>query len=141
MNKYKQIEDELNKEALRMLAYIREDYFNYMSSKNKTKINKLISDRRIVSVDEGTCILGENTLAHGGRTLKDGKIHFYPEASKADTYEGIIMQCKKLLPHECFHYFIQPDNIKFNSDKEERMAEFYTEGLVEKETRKFLQWH
>lgn len=141
MKKYKLVESELNSEAIRVLSFIKEDYYKFMSNKNKEKIDRLIKEESVVVVDEGISNFNDNTLAHGGRTLNDGKIHFYPDATAIKSYEKILETCKKLLPHECFHYFIQPDNIKFNSDKAEKMAHFYTEGLVEKEARKFSERH
>lgn len=136
---YKWIEESLNREANKILLQIKEDYYNKMSNQKKITLDELIKNNLVVIVNRGTNRL--NTFAHGGRTLKDGKIHFYPDIRKFKSNEEIVEGATKILPHECFHYFIQPNFQPFSDTLENEMASFYTEGLVEKETRKFCKRH
>ena len=137
---YKLVEDILNEEAIKIMKLIKDDYYGYMSDNKKSLIDDLIANEKIVIINKGENSFGDNTFAHGGRALKDGKIHFYPDVRNLDTQETID-KAKGILPHECFHYFIQPDNINIRSRIEIEMANFYTEGLVEKESRKFCKSH
>lgn len=137
---YSLVEEKLNKEAKKIILLIKKDYYCYMSPKKKQTLEDLIINGQIVIVNQGVSHFNDNTLAHGGRSLGDGKIHFYPDVRDFDTEEAIEI-CKKILPHECFHYFIQPDGFKIDDELEKEMASFYTEGLVEKETRKFCEQH
>ena len=138
---YELLESKLNEEARKILLLIKQDYYSYFGKKKKELIDNLINSEKIVVVDKGAFHYNDNTLAHGGRALGDGKIHFYPDSRNFDSLEDAFNKCKKILTHECFHYFIQPDNIKFSTVSELRMAHFYTEGLVEKESRKFYERH
>lgn len=141
MINYDLLEKSLNNEAKAILRIIKRDYYNSMSKNKKSIIDTLLEEEKIVIVNRGVSIFKDKTLAHGGRTLKDGKIHFYPDVREWQSNEQILEKLKKILPHECFHYFIQPDNLKLNTKIEKEMAAFYTEGLVEKETRKFCKKH
>lgn len=141
MINYELSEQILNAEAKKIIYMIKEDYYDNMSNHKKKVINDLLESNQIVLVNKGISIFKDNTLAHGGRALKDGKIHFYPDARKFKSDEEMIEKCKAILPHEIFHYFIQPDNLKLNTQIEREMASFYTEGLVEKEARKFCKRH
>ena len=134
------VEEKLNEEAKKILLLIKEDYYSYMSIKNKSVIDNLIEIGKIVVVNEGISHFNDNTLAHGGRSLRDGKIHFYPDVRGFDTQEA-VEKCKKILLHECFHYFIQPNEKELEDDLEKEMASFFVEGLVEKESRKFYENH
>lgn len=136
---YNLIEERLNEEAKKILLLIKKDYYSYMSAEKKQILDELI-DGQIVIVNQGISHFNDNTLAHGGRALNDGRIHFYPDARNFSTEEAIEV-CKKLLPHECFHYFIQPDKLRTDNELEEEMASFYTEGLIEKESRIFCERH
>ncbi len=135
------IELELNKKVKEILILIKEDYYQYMSHAKKKVMDDLLQSDKVVIVNQGRSHFNDNTLAHGGRALKDGKIHFYPDVRSFQTNEEVINKCKAILLHECFHYFIQPDFMKLPTGKENEMASFYTEGLVEKETRKFYEKH
>ncbi len=130
----------LNKEAKRILNQIKIDFYDKMSDKKKALINSLIESEKIIIVDNGICPLGRNILAHGGRAKGDGKIHYYPDSREFESDEDMIEECSGILAHEVFHYFIQPDAIDIDDDYRE-MASYYTEGLVEKETRKFCMRH
>ena len=138
---YYLLEDTLNKYALKILMIIKNDYYDFMSESKKKEIDSLIENKDIVIVNKGKSKFNDNTLAHGGRTLKDGKIHFYPEARRFGSNEEMINKCKKILPHEIFHFFLQPDKIRFKDVLIKEMAMFYTEGLVERETRIFCKNH
>ena len=140
MINHKLLEKWLNDEAKKILLLIKEDYYQYMCDEKKDLIDSLI-DSEIVIVNQGRSIFRDNTLAHGGRSLKDGKMHFYPDVRNYESEEEAFEKCKRILPHECFHYFLQPDKIRFSDEFDEKMARYYTEGLVEKETRKFHQKH
>lgn len=141
MKDYNYIETKLNEEANKIVVLIKGDYYKYMSLEKKQLIDNLIKSKKIVIVNQGPSHFKDNTLAHSGRALNDGKIHFYPDVRNFKTMDEIIENCKQILPHECFHYFIQPDKINFENKLEKEMANFYTEGLVEKETRKFCERH
>ena len=136
---YKSVQEKLNEEAKKILLLIKKDYYSYMSDEKKQILDELI-DGQIVIVNQGTSHFNDNTLAHGGRALNDGKIHFYPDVRNFTTEEAIEV-CKGILPHECFHYFIQPDKLRYGSELEKEMSSFYTEGLVEKEARVFFERH
>lgn len=141
MVNYSLVEEKLNENARQILLFIKNDYYSYMSPKKRQELNDLISSEQIVVVNKGISHFKDNTLAHGGRALNDKKIHFYPDVRKFNTGEAIAT-CRKLLPHECFHYFIQPDaQVDFKEKIEKEMASFYVEGLVEKEARKFYERH
>ena len=141
MANYKNIEERLNFEAKKIIALIKEDFYQYMNDYKKQLIDSLI-DSDIVVVNQGQNIFNDNTLAHGGRARKDGKIHFYPDVREFESDEEIIDTCKKIILHECFHYFLQPDRVEHNSSElEKEMLHYYTEGLVEKEARKFYEKH
>ena len=137
---YNLVEEKLNEEAKKILLLIKKDYYSYMSPKKKQILDDLIDNKQIVMVNQGVSHFNDNTLAHGGRALNDGRVHFYPDVRGFDTKEA-IETCKRLLPHECFHYFIQPDKEKLKDELDKKMASFYTEGLVEKEARKFCERH
>ena len=134
------VEEKLNEEAKKILLLIKNDYYDNMSLKMKQVLDDLIDSRKIVIVNKGRSHFNDNTLAHGGRTLKDGKIHFYPDARGFNTQEAID-KCKKIVLHECFHYFIQPNELELKTELEKEMASFFVEGLVEKESRKFYENH
>lgn len=141
MINYKLIEEELNLEAKKILLLIKEDYYKYMNEEKQKRIDILI-ESNIVVVNQGQSIFKDNTLAHGGRALKDGKIHFYPDVRKFESNDEAVNKCKKILLHECFHYFLQPDKVEHNvSELEDKMLHYYTEGLVEKESRIFHERH
>ena len=140
MIKYDKVERKLNEQVKTILILIKNDYYIFMSPAKRKVLDELISCEQIVVVNKGISHFRDNTLAHGGRALKDGKIHFYPDVRNFNTDEA-IEYCIKILPHECFHYFIQPDNIKLQNRLEKEMANFYTEGLVERETRIFGERH
>ena len=138
---YKLIEEKLNFEAKKILLLIREDYYEYMNDEKKELIDSLI-ESNVVLVNQGQSIFKDNTLAHGGRALKDGKTHFYPDVRNSEDNEETINKCKKILLHECFHYFLQPDkNGNRINELETEMLHYYTEGLVEKESRIFYERH
>ena len=137
---YNLVEKDLNKKVKKIILLIKNDYYCYMSPRKKQILEDLIINEQIVIVNQGISHFNDNTLAHGGRALMDDKIHFYPDVRGFNTKEA-IETCGKILPHECFHYFIQPDNINIRSRIEIEMANFYTEGLVEKESRKFCKSH
>ena len=138
MTNYVSIEEQLNEEAKRILVLIKKDYYNVMSEEKREVLDSLLNGQ-VVIVNQGVSIFNDNTLAHGGRTLRDRKVHFYPDVREFNSDEEIIGTCKRLLPHECFHYFIQPDAIRLKDNLEKEMASFYTEGLVEREARKFSE--
>ena len=138
---YDLLERQLNEEVNKILVLIKEDYYDNMSDTKKEVLENLLRSDKVVIVNKGVSKFNDNTLAHGGRTLRDGKIHFYPDVREFDSNEGMIEKCRRLLPHECFHYFIQPDELEFNSEFEIEMARFYTEGLIEREARRFFQRH
>ena len=138
MTNYKLVEKQLDDEAKRILILIKKEYYGNMS-KEKRKVLDSLLNGQVVIVNQGVSIFADNTLAHGGRTLRDGKIHFYPDVREFNSEEEIVATCKRLLPHECFHYFIQPDEIRLRSELEKEMASFYTEGLVEREARKLSE--
>lgn len=138
---YALIERKLNEEVNKILVLIKEDYYDNMSDTKKEKLENLLKNDKVVMVNKGVSKFNDNTLAHGGRTLRDGKIHFYPDVREFASNEETIEKCRRLLPHECFHYFIQPDELEFHSEFEMEMASFATEGLVERETRRFAQRH
>ena len=140
MINYELVEIELNERAHRILLWIKKDYYEKMSPKKQKVLDDLIKSDKVVSVDKGVSTFNDKTLAHGGRTLRDGKIHFYPDVRNLKSDVEAIEICARLLPHECFHYFIQPDEIQLDSRLEE-MVSFYAEGLVEKEARKFCGIH
>ena len=140
---YEELEKELNEEAKKILLLIKEDYYRYMSEKNRKLVDSLLESNNVV-VNHGDSIFKDDTFAHGGRALKDGKIHFYPDVREFLSNEVLLKKCKSLLPHEIFHFFLQPDAlIKFDKaeGKKKKMAEAYTEGLVEREARMFCQKH
>ncbi len=141
MYDYAYIELELNKKVKEILSLIKEDYYQYMSHVKKKVVDDLLQSDKVVIVNQGRSHFNDNTLAHGGRALKDGKIHFYPDVRSFQTNEEVINKCGAILLHECFHYFIQPDFMKLPTAIENEMASFYTEGLVEKESRKFYEKH
>lgn len=138
MTNYVSIEEQLNEEAKRILVLIKKDYYNVMSEEKKKILDNLLNGQ-VVIVSRGTSKFKDNTLAHGGRALGDGKVHFYPDVRNFESDKEIVGTCKRLLPHECFHYFIQPDAIRLEDNLEKEMASFYTEGLVEREARKFSE--
>lgn len=140
MVNYELLEQTLNAELKKILNLIKEDYYSSMSEKKKQVLDSLLKSDNI-KVNNGISKLGEKNFAHGGRALKDGKIHFYPDSRKFASSKELEEKCKRLLPHEIFHYFIQPDDLKLNTNLEREMASFYTEGLVEKEARKFCERH
>ena len=142
ISQYEELEEKLNEEAKKILFLIKQDYYTYMSEKKKALINMLIERDNIV-VNQGVSIYKDNTFAHGGRTLRDDKIHFFPDVRNFMSNDELLVKCKNLLPHELFHFFLQPDEIKFykTERKKKIMAEAYTEGLVEKETRRFCKRH
>lgn len=141
MFEYELLEKELNEEVKKILLLIKQDYYDTFSNKKKELIDNLIECDKVVIVNQGISHFNDNTLAHGGRSLGDGKIHFYPDARNFKSPQEAFDICKKLLPHECFHYFLQPDAIEFTDEHEKDIAHFYTEGLVEKETRIFCEKH
>lgn len=140
MINYGLIQENLNIEGNKILLLIKEDYYQYMNDEKKQLIDRLIN-LDIVVVNQGESIFKDDTLAHGGRALKDGKVHFYPDVRNFESDEEIIDKCKKILLHECFHYFLQPDKVKCNSKLGQKILHYYTEGLVEKEARKFYERH
>lgn len=135
------MEEQLNEEVNKILVLVKEDYYDNMSNEKKKVLDNLLKSDKVVIVNQGVSKFNDNTLAHGGRTLRDGKIHFYPDVRRFDSNEEAVEKCKKILPHECFHYFIQPNELEFYNSYEEKIASFYTEGLVEKEARNFSQRH
>ena len=135
------LEKRLNTKAKEILNLIKKDYYYKFSEEKKKTMDELLMAEKVVIVNHGKSQTGDNTLAHGGRALKDGKIHFYPDVRNFKTDEAAFDKCSGLLPHELFHYFLQPDNIKLEANLEKEMASFYTEGLIEKETRKFCRKH
>ena len=141
MFEYELLENQLNEEVKKILLLIKQDYYDTFSNKKKKLIDNLIEYDKVVIVNQGISHFNDNTLAHGGRSLGDGKIHFYPDARKFKSLQEAFVTCKKILPHECFHYFLQPDAIEFTNEHEKEMAHFYTEGLVEKEARIFCKKH
>ena len=140
MTNYKIIEDRLNIEGKKILTLIKADYYKYMNDEKKQLIDRLIVSN-IVVVNQGQSKFKDNTLAHGGRALKDNKVHFYPDVRNFKSEEEAIDRCKKILLHECFHYFLQPDRVKSDSKLGKEILNYYTEGLVEKEARKFYERH
>lgn len=140
MLEYEVVEKKLNEEARKIILLIKGDYYHYMSTKIRQVLEDLLANGQIVVVNKGISHFKDNTLAHGGRALKDGKIHFYPDVRGFDT-EKAIEVCTRRLPHECFHFFIQPDNIRIENQLAREMAGFYTEGLVEREARRFCARH
>ncbi len=138
---YELLQNQLNVEAVKILYLIKNDYYKYMSEQKKALIDNLINKKQIVVVNKGLSKSGSNLLAHGGRSLKDDKIHYYPDARGFESNEEAFEKCVRILPHELFHYFLQPDDLHFEDKKEQEMAMFYTEGLVERETRKFIKKH
>ena len=141
MFEYELLEKELNEEVKKILLLIKQDYYDTFSNNKKKLIDNLIECDKVVIVNQGICHFNDNTLAHGGRALRDGNIHFYPDARKFKSSQEAFDKCKKLLIHECFHYFLQPDALEFTDEYEKEMAHFYTEGLVEKEARIFHEKH
>lgn len=141
MTNYQLIEEKLNEKSKAILLLIKQDYYNQMSDDIRQRLDDLIRCDRVVIVNSGKSVFGDDTVAHGGRTLGDGKIHFYPDVRESRTEDETIEEFAKLLPHECFHYFIQPDELAFDSELEKEMARFYTEGAVEKEAREFCNRH
>lgn len=141
MEKYDLLEQKLNEEAKKILTQIKNDYYEKMSAQKKECLDNLIQTEKVVIVDRDLRDSDKHTLAHGGRGRKDGKIHYYPNSRNFHTYEAMVEKCQGILPHEIFHYFIQPDNMNFDTRIESEMANFYTEGLVEKEARKFCENH
>lgn len=138
---YNLLEEQLNEEVKKILALIKKDYDANMSDTKKEVLENLLRSDKVVVVNQGVSKFNDNTLAHGGRALRDGKIHFYPDTSEIQSDEEMTEKCKQILPHECFHYFIQPDELEFHSKFEMEMARFYTEGLVEREARRFASRH
>ena len=138
---HKSLEEKLNNEAKHILTLIKSDYYDFMSPRKKYVLDRLLESDDIVVVNQGKCSFDETIIAHGGRALKDGKIHFYPDCRKFSSDSELIDKCMSLLPHEIFHYFLQPDRIKFEKDSDRELARFYTEGLVEREARKFCENH
>lgn len=141
MFEYELLEKQLNEDVKKILLLIKQDYYDTFSDKKKELIDNLIECDKVVIVNQGICHFNDNTLAHGGRALRDEKIHFYPDARKFKSSQEAFDKCKKLLIHECFHYFLQPDALEFTDEYEKEMAHFYTEGLVEKEARIFHEKH
>ena len=141
MFEYELLEKQLNEDVKKILLLIKQDFYDTFSDKKKELIDNLIECDKVVIVNQGISHFNDNTLAHGGRALKDGKIHFYPDARSFESFQDALDTCKKILPHECFHYFLQPDAIEFTNKHVKEMAHFYTEGLVEKETRIFCEKH
>lgn len=135
------LEESLNNEAEKILLIIKEDYFENMSERKKEVMKSLLNEDKVVLVNKGTSIFKDNTLAHGGRVLKDGKIHFYPDTRDFASEQEKKKKCLRILPHEIFHFFLQPDAVELDSEREIEMARFYTEGLVERETRRFCENH
>ena len=135
------LENQLNEEVKKILILIKEDYYDTLSTEKKSLLDDLLKSDTVVIVNQGISKFNDNTLAHGGRTLADGKVHFYPDTRKFKSFQEALDTCKKLLPHECFHYFIQSDKLDFTNRLEDEMAHFYTEGLVEKEARSFYEKH
>ena len=138
---HKSLEEKLNNEAKHILTLIKSDYYDFMSPRKKYVLDRLLESDDIVVVNQGKCSFDETIIAHGGRALKDGKIHFYPDCRKFSSDSELIDKCMSLLPHEIFHYFLQPDRIKFEKDSDRELARFYTEGLVEREARIFCKNH
>lgn len=139
MVNYKELEKRLNDEAIRILLLVKSDYYQYMGENAKKTMDSLLESKQVINVNTGLSKFEDNTLAHGGRALEDGKIHFYPDTRNYETTELAFEKCVSILPHEIFHYFIQPDRIIEREARE--LADFYTEGIVEKETRKFCKRH
>ncbi len=136
------LEAKLNEEARKILALIKNDYYQFFSDKKREVIDSYLNGEKVVIVNRGVSIYRDNTIAHGGRTLGDGKIHFYPDVRDYSSTEEAFEKCKGLLPHECFHFFIQPDDLDYKEEDPRRpIAGYYTEGLVEKEARKFYEKH
>lgn len=135
------LKESLNNDARIILTLIKEDYYSFMSDEKRRVLDELLASPEIVIVDKGLRGPDDNTLAHGGRGKKDGKIHYYPDSRHFDSDTEMIEKCRSILPHEIFHYFLQPDAIKLRRGPEREMANYYTEGLVEKETRKFIARH
>ena len=79
MTNYDLVEKQLDDEAKRILMLIKEDYYSSMSKAKRKVLDSLLKGQ-VVIVNQGTSIFSDSTLAHGGRTLGDGKIHFYPDA-------------------------------------------------------------
>ena len=111
MINYKLLEQILNIEAKKIIYMIKEDYYDSMSDSKKKVLDSLLENNQIVSVNQGISKFRDNTLAHGGRTLKDGKIHFYPDTREFKSDEEMLEKCKAILPHEIFH-FIFPSSFK-----------------------------
>lgn len=139
MVNYKELEKRLNDEAIRILLLVKSDYYQYMGENAKKTMDSLLESKQVINVNTGLSKFEDNTLAHGGRTLEDGKIHFYPDTRNYETTELAFEKCVSILPHEIFHYFIQPDRTTTRETR--KLAGFYTEGIVEKETRKFCKRH
>ena len=141
MPNYELLKENLNKDAKIILMLIKEDYYQYMSTEKKKVLDDLLASPEIVIVDKGLKEPDDRTLAHGGRGKNDGKIHYYPDSRQFDSEEEMLEKCRSILPHEIFHYFLQPDAINLTARTDREMANFYTEGLVEKETRRFIKNH
>lgn len=135
------LEKTLNEEGKKILSLIKNDYYSFMSDKKRKVLDDLLDSDKFVIINNGFSDLGRKVFAHGGRAKRDGKIHFYPDSREFNSDEEIIEKCLRLLPHEIFHFFIQPDNLRFETGSEKEMANFYTEGLVERETRRFCEKH
>ena len=82
MFEYELLEKQLNEDVKKILLLIKQDYYDTFSDKKKELIDNLIEYDKVVIVNQGISHFNDNTLAHGGRALGDGKIHFYPDARK-----------------------------------------------------------
>ena len=140
---YSLLEKKLNIEALTILHLIKKDYYKVMSERKKKTLdgltNALINNKKIVIVNRGTN--KDKVIAHSGGTLKDGKVHFYPDLRMFRTNEELLKKCKSILPHELFHFFLLPHRFVAEEEKIKEMSGYYTEGLVERETRFFCLKH
>ncbi len=112
MGKYDILESELNKEGKRILRYIREDYYEVFSEQKKQLLDNLLNSDKFIIVDEGFYFRDSHCLAYGGGAKGDGMIHFYPDCRNFPSNEAALSYCKKILPHEIFHYFVTLDGKK-----------------------------
>lgn len=137
----KQAEDILNQEAVKILKLIKNDYYAFMSQEKKNTIDTLISEGKVVIVNEGLYIDDPGIFALVSKKFKERRINFYPEARSFESFENFIQYAKGILPHECFHYFIRPNDHMDKQRVSREMVRFYKEGLVEREARRFYEAH
>ena len=156
-NDYKYIQTRLDKETKEIFQNIWKKYGKYIKNKEKLKViedrfNSISEICGIVVVDEPN----EDDIkqqtdnippAHSGRGKGDGKIHVYPHSKifkDANSVDNIIkIYVEEMVPHEVFHYYIQPD--LYDKDDIEKhgddawLGHKLTEGLVETYTQKYMK--